>query len=295
MIFYDSYLQKLFDNEDEHHAILYDTSITRIEQFHPLIEAQSLLKHWTSKNPLWLSTAARSCSDNICVNLHTRIDFYRRALQTEKDVFPHQALSESSSNAINNKYFHIHDIMAKHFLSLGHWSTAMKASRQINRPSFTTYLTWEAYALLRASSAALIIQEDFNYQTKYLQLKFNEKFIRNGSAANQSGTIVVPEGPNGNGIGSDISTTILFINRQYHIETLLSLSSHHTMNQYDFNLYSRLLTFDHYQAVLKNSSRHHRSEADIVLREYLGSWCWLQPIELVYLMFRNEEHVNEVS
>lgn len=286
---YSSYLQKLFDGqEDQSHAILHDTSITRIEQFHPLIEAQSLLKSWTAKNPLWLCTAARSCTDNICINLHTRLDFYRRALQSEKDAF-------TSDSEQFSRYYHIHDIMAKHFLSIGHWTKALAASRQIALPSFTSQLTLEAYALLRASSAALIVNEDFSYQTKFLQLKFNEKFIRNGSMSNPGGTIIVAEGPNGNGVGSDISASILSINRKYNIETLISLSSYHNMTAYDFSLYSRLLTFDHYHTVLRKSSRHHRSEAEIVLREYLGSWCWLQPIELSYLMFRNEDHVNEVN
>lgn len=105
--------------EEEIFKIFPDAHIHLIEQFRPLIEAQCLLKSWTSKNPLWLCTAAKSTTTDICSNLHTRLDFFRRAMDSEKDAF--------NMDTTSNGYYTLHLTMAKHFLSIGHWTKAITA------------------------------------------------------------------------------------------------------------------------------------------------------------------------
>lgn len=169
-------------------------------------------------------------------------------------------------------------------------------SRQINLPAINSKLTLEGYALLRAASAALIVNEDFNYQNKYLQLKFADKFIYNAGGSGANITTAVAEGisEKGSKKSSDVSDMVITMNRKCSLESLVSLISHQNISDYDSSLYSRLLTFDQYQIMLKNDSQQHHAEADIIVREYLSSWCWLLPLELTYVTFRNENLVSEV-
>lgn len=105
------------------------------EQLHPLLEAQSMLASWTSKNPLWLSTIARSASANICTNAMTRLDFYRRCLAAEADTFASSGNSSTSVSGTNNSaacpyaFCSVRAAMAKHFLALGHWTKVQSTDK----------------------------------------------------------------------------------------------------------------------------------------------------------------------
>ncbi len=102
-------------------------NIQRIDQFRPLLEAQSLLKSWTAKNPLWLISSALGFSEENPGNLLNRVDLLRRALASEKDAFPATAQLLDSGSGSSFKYYDVHAKMAKHFVSLGHWTKALSS------------------------------------------------------------------------------------------------------------------------------------------------------------------------
>ncbi len=172
----------------------------------------------------------------------------------------------------------------------------MHKSRQISFPAYSFKLTLEGYSILRAASAAIIVNEDFSHQTKYLQLKFVDKFIYNNQgtvAACPSQADMVRNRESTK--TSDITEMVISMNRNYSLESLVSLVSHQNIIEYDASLYSRLLTFDQYHVMLKNDTAQRHTDADATVREFLCSWCWLLPLELTYITFNGERMVHEVS
>lgn len=159
------------NNVSIHHYL----PINAWDQLHPLIEAQSMLATWTSKNPLWLSTVARSASANICTNSMTRLDFYRRSLLSEDDTF---------ASGSPYGYFAITNVVAKYCVSLGHWTKAYNTARPLYMsPMVKRNVQLEALAVQVAAAAAASCSELFGYQNKYLHLKFSDQIILNSGAA----------------------------------------------------------------------------------------------------------------
>lgn len=98
-----------------------DMIITESDQLFHLIEAQSTLKRWTGKNPIWLNSLANrsfSNSGSTNINIHTRIDYFRRAIQSEKDAL-------HSSNSLG--FFPLHIALTKDLLRTGNWNGALRS------------------------------------------------------------------------------------------------------------------------------------------------------------------------
>jgi hypothetical protein len=205
---------------------------------------------------------------------------------------------------------------------------------------------------LRATSAALIVNEDFNYQNKYLQLKFADKFILNGKAIHDIMSMSKPvmskpsvttrsmasneevhqesiktnmkqsiKNHHSNHQQSDIAEMVIAMNRKYcydqnakeTLDAFVSSSSSSSISPQQYSshqdsressLYTRLLILDQYQRMLKNEHTHHGQQAntntnteqvEMIVREFLSSWCWLLPLELTYVTFQHENTVKEVS
>jgi hypothetical protein len=285
------------------------------DQLHSLIEAQSMLAPWTSKNPLWLSTVTRSTSAKICTNSMTRLDFYRRSLASEEDAF---TLGSPYG------YFSITSLVSKHFLSLGHWTKSYNTSRVLYlNPMVRKNMQLESLGVQVAAAAAASCCELFGSQNKYLHLKVSDKIILNCGAAS-----LVEVTKNDDAVTSS-STSYRFRNTgnmgnnqhfqlgisqflfafyeggmaltldEFGYSSAVSSRGDHASTpsksmekQAENNLRGRLL---HYNQILNISETVDpwKNDSEAMLRA-TGFWLWLLPVEFLYLMSMKESFTHDV-
>eukprot|EP01031_Cornospumella_fuschlensis_P036517 gene36517-44299_t len=163
-----------------------------VSQFYAVLQAQSYMLPWGGAqgsraagtkrggHPLWLLSLTHSDqfrTNEISANIHTKLDHYRRVLKVED-----QLLSGGVCSWVRYQ-------MIRHFLSLGHYMQAISACRELLQHlrgfdgEGEGALGKAVVMCLVAASAALVTNEQFASQTRYLQLKFDERIVLNPSAS----------------------------------------------------------------------------------------------------------------
>ncbi|RYH20201.1 hypothetical protein EON65_24225 [archaeon] len=167
---------------------------------------------------------------------------------------------------------------------------------------------------LVAASAALVTNEQFASQTRYLQLKFDERIVLNPSANSTSSKLSVGgKKPS----FTALQGTSVFDKHQHLMAIVMQAFTQHfrsaaVTTQTDTlcyhsvwflgspvveggsSLQNRLLFFRQMHDML---SVMHAEDfdiyavADLVIEEYLGSLTWLLPVEIVYLHQLSDPHV----
>lgn len=113
---------------DNHHTFPFlvndFNNVNHIEQIYQIIEAQSIIKPWTGRNPLWLASLARQSSvmtrvheNAITTNIHKRIDYYRRIITLEKDTLP-------IDHTLG--FYEYRNLLARDLLRTGNWILALQ-------------------------------------------------------------------------------------------------------------------------------------------------------------------------
>lgn len=273
--------------------------INKWDQLQSLLEAQTLLASWTPKNPLWLHSIARSTTASVCTTSLTRLDFYRRCLAVESDSF----LRGSPYG-----FYNISSSMAKHFLSLGHWTKAFNTSKAIfQMPIVKKGLQLESLLLQVGSASAASCSELFASQNKFLHLKFSDNIIENSGCQSLS---EVAE--NGNATAATKATQSqrsgwASTNAHFHcgiasflmafvptgFGLLESKADDQPLNQQAVNnMRGRLLNY--YQILQVSDEVDPWRENSEVLLHATGFWLWLLPLEFVYVLSMKEPFANDV-
>jgi hypothetical protein len=300
-----------------------DITINNLDQVYQIIEAQSMLKSWTAKNPLWLYSLARqSCPsadaqdmDSITTHIHKRIDYYRRAVATEND-------SMNLQNYLG--YFELKMSLSRDLMRTGSWILSLNLSKQIAPRLSNSFSFLHNYAIIQSCSAALILTEYFNCQKVFLPLKYsNHKFIQN--------TNLSPEKHYNFQEISDIVAAFNFHSVMGSIKSICK-DLKHIPFQYQ-TLTHRIREYEDYYVMLQNEMAIQNSfleengtnsceeegetncsataidddlvnEVDSMLSQrkeamlkvdFYCFWCWLMPLETIYLFFRPFGFVHEAA
>lgn len=161
----------------------------------------------------------------------------------------------------------------------------------------------ESFAIMRAGMTAFTLNEEFNQQTKFMQLKFTDKIVYNPGLSTSTGlnstvgSFANPTAvPSTNVDNKDIMNNIFLSSGQIKLlstqSMLQTLQTSKTMLSNTNSLFFRLFCYDQYHDMLKLTI--NKGE-DIINKEYLCHWSWLLPAELIYLSLRKDGYVSESS
>lgn len=282
-------------------------------RFHAVIEAQALMLPWTASHPLWLASLARSTHhySEINANLHTKLDHLRRALRSERYLLRGKAAQQTEEC-----FFWIRFDMVKQFMGIGHWMQAISASRDLlGSLRDDSILKRFGTISLIAATAALVNAEEFVTQTKYMQLKFDDRIILNGGSNGKNQASMTRKART----ASFSSAQNLSADRNRHLLQIVTRAFTHVKGSISTSVgdsaclrmflgvsyVSNTSTYNsrtaQYMQTHELLERMHAEDfdqhaaADIVMEEFLLHWCFLLPLEMVYLFQRSEGNDHEVS